>query len=257
MEFAGNLNLTGILQATGSDNHYVCGTLTTDELSVVGIVSASSFCGDGSNLSGISGYTDTDTLNYINSVGVYSSSAQIDYDLIPNRITNNNQLINGAGYTDCVGTVTGTGTSGYVPKWNGTTSQANSLIYDDGTCIGIGTATPAQKLHVVGTIIATGDVGAYYSSDVRLKENLEIIPNSLDKIRQINGYIFDWKDGGEINRPHRDMGIIAQEVQKIAPEVVAERDNGYLAVRYEKMIALLIEGIKELSKEIEELKKDK
>lgn len=104
MEFAGNLNLTGILQATGSDNHYVCGTLTTDELSVVGIVSASAFCGDGSNLSGI---------------------------------------------------VTGTGTSGYVPKWSGTTSQSDSLIYDDGTCIGIGITSPGAELHVNGNIIAT------------------------------------------------------------------------------------------------------
>jgi uncharacterized protein YlzI (FlbEa/FlbD family) len=61
-------------------------------------------------------------------------------------------------------------------------------------------------------------------------------------------------EGIHINSGH-DIGIIAQEVERIAPELVITRDNGYKAVKYEKMIALLIEAIKDLSREIESLKK--
>jgi hypothetical protein len=61
-------------------------------------------------------------------------------------------------------------------------------------------------------------------------------------------------EGIHINSGH-DIGVIAQEVERIAPELVITRDNGYKAVKYEKMIALLIEAIKDLSREIDSLKK--
>ena len=120
-------------------------------------------------------------------------------------------------------------------------------------------------LHYGAEIRADGDVVAYYSSDERLKENIEIIPNALSKVQQIRGVTFDWTDeylekqGGEDGYFHRkhDSGVIAQDVEKVLPELVAERPDGTKAVRYEKLVAVLIEAVKELKQEIEELKGEK
>ncbi len=118
-------------------------------------------------------------------------------------------------------------------------------------------------LTVTGDINATKEITAYYSSDARLKENVTTIENALDKLKTLSGVMFDWKDtvinekGGEDGyfvRKH-DTGIIAQDVEKVLPEVVATRDDGFLAVRYEKLAGLIIEAIKELASEVEEIKK--
>ena len=98
-----------------------------------------------------------------------------------------------------------------------------------------------------------GDVTAYASSDERLKNNVSNISSSVEKIKQINGVHFEWSEKQSVHTG-KDVGVIAQEVQKVLPEVVAEREDGYLAVKYEKIIPLLIEAIKDQQKEIEELK---
>jgi hypothetical protein len=113
-----------------------------------------------------------------------------------------------------------------------------------------------------GTINATGDITAFSTSDIRLKENIKPLNAALEKVNKITGIEYDWTKeyieahGGEnkyLLRKH-DVGVIAQELQAVLPEVVAERENGYLAVKYEKIIPLLIEAIKELSQEVQELK---
>tara|TARA_Y100001937_G_scaffold23405_1_gene33389 strand:- start:1019 stop:3055 length:2037 start_codon:yes stop_codon:yes gene_type:complete len=106
-----------------------------------------------------------------------------------------------------------------------------------------------SNFSVSGDISATGDVIAFSSSDESLKENVVVIPNALDKVKVMRGVMFDWKDG----KGH-DTGVIAQDVQEVLPEVVKEREDGTLGVRYEKMIGVLIEAVKELSAELEELK---
>jgi hypothetical protein len=117
--------------------------------------------------------------------------------------------------------------------------------------IGIGTAPSGA----VGSILATNDVVAFASSDERLKENIVVIPQALEKIEAIGGYEYDWIAGNEeihINHGH-DLGVIAQEVEKVLPELVTTRDNGYLAVKYDKLTAVLIEAVKELSARVKEL----
>jgi len=116
--------------------------------------------------------------------------------------------------------------------------------------LGVGTNTPTT----VGLIRATNDVIAFYGSDERLKTNVEPIRGSLDKLSQINGYEFDWIEmkGIHENEGH-DIGVIAQEIEKVLPEIVTTRDNGYKAVKYEKLVALLIETNKELLKQIENI----
>jgi hypothetical protein len=116
--------------------------------------------------------------------------------------------------------------------------------------LGVGTAAPVTA----GLIRATNDVIAYYASDERLKENFENIPNSLDILKQINGYSFDWvpMEGIHENEGH-DIGVKAQEIEAVLPEIVTTRENGYKAVKYDRLVALLIETNKELLNRIEAL----
>jgi len=119
------------------------------------------------------------------------------------------------------------------------------------SAIGVGTAPSGA----VGSILATNDVVAFASSDERLKENIEVIPNAVEKIQQMKGVSFDWVPMEEIHvHQGHDIGVIAQDIEKVFPEVVTTRENGYKAVKYEKLISVLIEGIKELKSEIDDLK---
>ena len=104
-------------------------------------------------------------------------------------------------------------------------------------------------------IEASGDVIAFGSSDERLKDNIQPITEPLWKVSQIGGYTFDWNDKQDTYEGH-DVGVVAQEIHKVLPEVVAERSNGYLGVKYEKIVPLLIESIKELNKKIEHIEKN-
>ena len=124
----------------------------------------------------------------------------------------------------------------------------------------LGIGTPASG--TTGEIRATNEVTAYYSSDERLKENIKEIGAALYKLRKVRGVMFDWKDeviekrGGEDKyfvRKH-DTGVIAQEIEQILPEVVAVREDGYKAVRYEKLAGIIIQAINELADDVEEIK---
>ena len=101
-------------------------------------------------------------------------------------------------------------------------------------------------------IEASGDVIAFGSSDERLKDNITPIGSAIDKLNTIGGYEFDWNNSSE--HSGHDVGVIAQEIEKVLPEVVVTRGNGYKAVRYEKIVALLIQAIKEQQSQIDDLK---
>ena len=103
-----------------------------------------------------------------------------------------------------------------------------------------------------GSVEVSGDVTAFSTSDERLKDNVTPIGGAIDKINQIGGYEFDWNNSSE--HSGHDVGVIAQEIEKVLPEVVVDRDTGYKAVRYEKIVALLIQAIKEQQLQIDELK---
>ena len=107
-----------------------------------------------------------------------------------------------------------------------------------------------------GRIDASNDVVAYSTSDIRLKDNIKTIDKALDKVNSIQGIEFDWIEKEEVhgNSGH-DIGVIAQEIEKVLPDVVTTRDSGYKAVKYEKIVPLLIEAIKELTNEVSELKR--
>ena len=116
------------------------------------------------------------------------------------------------------------------------------------------------QIHASGDIKSDGDVIAA-ASDERLKNIVGNIQNALDKVRSINGVEFTWNDlGAEImenrNTTTKEVGVIAQEVQRVLPEVIAQApaNNEYMTVRYERLTALLIEAIKELAEEVDNLK---
>ena len=126
--------------------------------------------------------------------------------------------------------------------------------------VGINTTSPSVKLEVAGdisgsTIRASGDVIAFNSSDERYKDNIQPISSPLSKVNKIGGYEFDWNDKQDVYEGH-DIGVIAQEVQKVLPEVVGEKSDGYLGVKYEKIVPLLIESIKDLSKKTKKLERE-
>jgi hypothetical protein len=105
-----------------------------------------------------------------------------------------------------------------------------------------------------GEIIATNDITAFHSSDKRLKTNIQTIQDPLTKLQKIGGYTFDWIPiQGIHSNTGNDVGVIAQEIEEILPEVTTTRDNGYKAVRYEKLTPLLIECIKSQQSQIDEL----
>ena len=137
-------------------------------------------------------------------------------------------------------------TSSYVTTLNQSVTITGSL--------GVGTTGSA----IVGRIDASNDVVAFATSDRALKENLKPIANALYKLDNIQGYTFDWKDDENLVAVHgfrgHDIGVIAQEIEEILPEVVITRDSGYKAVKYEKIVPFLIQCIKELKDEINELK---
>ena len=107
-----------------------------------------------------------------------------------------------------------------------------------------------------GTLTVVGDVVAYGTpSDKNYKENIKPIESALDKAMKLQGVTFDWKKSDSILDIKEDIGFIAQDVQKVLPELVRENENGKLSLRHQGITPVLLEAIKELKAEIEELKK--
>ena len=195
-----------------------------------------SFQGDGSNLTGIDSYTVSNSSNnrVITSVDSTSGNAEANLTFDGTTLTIVGNLNTGQGITEV-----------YLMNQNLRTAdspQFNSL--------GVGTAPSG----VAGAILATNDVVAFASSDERLKENLEPIGSAIEKVGQLTGYTFDWipMEGIHVHSGH-DVGVIAQEVEKVLPEVVEDRENGYKAVKYEKLTALLIQAVNEQQQTIKDL----
>ena len=123
--------------------------------------------------------------------------------------------------------------------------------------LGIGTTAPVQALHVVGSIVATGNITAYYS-DERLKDLKGTIPNALDKVNQLNGYYYTPNETAQslgVDNKGIEVGISAQEVEAVLPEIVTKSAIGddYKTVWYEKLTPLLIEAVKELTEKVDKL----
>ena len=142
----------------------------------------------------------------------------------------------------------------------GDTSPSQKLFVNGNTKINTALGVGVNPSSTSGRIDASNDVVAFSTSDERLKKYIKNIKNPLEKISKINGVTFEWKKTDEKMKKEvhsfegHDVGVLAQELEEVLPEVVATRDNGYKAVKYEKIVPLLIEAIKEQQKQIDELK---
>ena len=180
--------------------------------------------------------------------GTFSNSEDVNIVLVKNGST---------GPTGPQGAQGTTGTKGQ--KGAGTTianDTNNRVVTADGSGGLNGEANltfNGSTLSVTGNINATSDIIAFHSSDQRLKDNIIPIDNPIEKVKQISGVEFDWNDKQDFHTGH-DIGVIAQEIEEVLPDIVRLNDKGFKQVRYEKIIALLIEAIKEQQKELEELK---
>jgi len=142
----------------------------------------------------------------------------------------------------------------------GTLSLENIIASNDLQADSLGVGTPASG--VSGEIRATNQITSFYSSDINLKENIKNITDPLQKVKLLNGVTFDWTEdyivthGGEDGYFVRknDIGLIAQEVEAVLPEIVGTNSEGYKAIKYDRIVALLVEVVKELSKKIDNLK---
>ncbi len=158
-----------------------------------------------------------------------------------------NGLILDSLSTDGAGHVYLGSASSYTDYLHFYTNGTERMFINSSGNVGIGTTDPSQKLDVVGNIEATA---FYYSSDITLKDNITPLTSQLDKVTQLQGVSFNWKENGR-----EDIGVIAQDIEKIYPELVATDSKGIKSVQYGNLVAPLIEAIKEQQIQIEFQKK--
>ena len=116
-------------------------------------------------------------------------------------------------------------------------------------------SSPNNVITITGDLAVSGDITAFSTSDSALKDNVTAIPNALDKVKAITGNTFTWKGyRDQYPEGEQDTGVIAQEIEALGlPGITTTRDSGYKAVRYEKIVPILIEAIKELSAKVDAL----
>ncbi len=228
----GNLNVNSAL--TSNNSSYLGGTVSSSyalkaDVHYIGTTSIALNRGSASQT--------------LTGVSIDGTAAGVPWTGVTGRPTAVSAFTNDSGYITSSGTAT---------NFSSTTqnSQFNS--------IGVGTAASGTA----GEIRANNNITAYYTSDAIFKENVKPIENALEKIMLVDGVEFDWtqqfmdarggEDGYFIRR--HDVGVIAQNIEKVLPEVVATKDDGTKAVKYDRIVSLLIEAIKDLKKELDELK---
>ena len=134
--------------------------------------------------------------------------------------------------------------------------ETNGITIKENGFVGMGTTTPTTRLYVNGDITANSVSG---TSDFRFKTNIRPVTNALDKVKALQGVYFNWN---QLAFPEKEfgnqdeLGFIAQDVEKIVPEIVTKdkTKEEYRSVKYDKVVALLVEAIKEQQKQIESLK---
>ena len=155
--------------------------------------------------------------------------------------------------TPSSGGITGSGSTNYISKWNGSGSQGNSIIYDNGTNVGIGNTTPGFKLQVSGDAYA---VSWQSGSDSRFKKNVSELGNILPSVMNLRPVSFDWDQERFPERNFSDKteyGFIAQEVEKEFPYLVRTDSEGYKSLMYDRFSTILLQAIKEQQNEISNL----
>jgi hypothetical protein len=199
-----------------------------------------------------SGTITTSTADTATAATHYFVEIASDGVIRPKTLANVTTEIVTTAAVDAAGAVMNSGNESIsgIKTFSNSTASTNSTT---------GSVVITGGLGVSGAINAGGDITAFATSDNRFKTNIENIPDALAKVSQLNGVTYNWNElANKVENKDitiREVGIIAQQVNDVLPEVVSVRDNGYMAVRYEKLVPLLIEAIKELQAKVEELEK--
>ena len=246
----GNARVTGILTVgsssitlNGSTNVINVGTgltLSSSGINVTGVITATSFVGNGSGLTGIANTANivstaitTGILNVGTGITVNASGINVTGVVTATSFFGNGSGLTGAGSTVFDDTTTN---QEFFPLFTATTS---------GTITASGIST--SKLTYNPSTGAMTAVDFNSTSDINLKENIHTVGNALEITEQLRGVSFDWKETGRSS-----YGVIAQELEEVLPELVKQGD--VKSVNYNGIIGVLIEAIKELKKEVEDLK---
>lgn len=131
-----------------------------------------------------------------------------------------------------------------------TTNATRYPIFANGTSGAVVEQVSSTKLFFNPSTGLLTSTDYNSSSDKRLKKNIKTVESALDKVIALRGVTFDWKEGGA-----KAIGLIAQEAEKVIPEIVSQDDNGYLGIKYNNLIGVLVEAIKEQQDQINTLKK--
>jgi hypothetical protein len=238
VDTTGSIISTISTNANGSQN-FTNGIIVTG--SIVGSIAATNGVVSGSSQITFSGISSLPTL--------VSGSSQITFSGIsslPTLVSGSSQITYASissipsGIVSGSSQVTLSSTTGYGSILNQAVLTTSSPTF--------------AGLTINGAITATGDITAYYTSDKRHKNNIQTIPNALEKVTKLNGVTWEWNDDvHEVTKSTPKTGLIAQEVQEVLPEVVKTRDDGFLALDYSKMMGLMVEAIKEQQKQIDSL----
>lgn len=170
-------------------------------------------------------------------------------DVVGGMVTGNTENLISVIYQDVDGTLDFTVSSNLALY-----STANVITFSNGTAStnkDTGGVVMQGGLGVEGTINAGGDIVAFSSSDIRLKDNMNRIKNPMKMLRALNGYSFKWNRNQDLYHG-KDIGLSAQEVEKVIPSAVRESTSGYKQVNYEKVIPVLLEAIKQQDEKLED-----
>mgnify|MGYP003664061144 FL=1 len=232
-------------------NDSFSGTLSgAGSINITGTVTAASFTGSGAGLTGISA-DNANTLDGIDSTGFL-------------RLANGGTVVGTSQFQSNLGTTSGTLSSPPLQVYSTSTnsafmsfhrggSYAVNMGLDSDNVLRIGGWSAAAnrfQLSMAGNLTLAGEVTAY--SDSRLKDNIELVTDALGKIIALRGVTFTRNDQDDTERRH--MGVIAQEVETVMPELVRTDSAGIKTVNYGAMAGAFIEAIKEQQSQIDELK---
>ena len=278
-----NVNISGILSV--SNVEYITSNITiynseviNSNLTVLNIITSSTLSNTGnmysstfSNLSGLSTSSIVST-TLSNTGGLSTGALAVASNISFSNSTGTSTIYSvganlGVGksnpaYTlDVIGNINFTGaltSNGVAFSGGGSSPWSNwncNVFVGASSNVGIGMSNPGYTLQVGGTIYASGDITAF--SDARYKTNIVQISNSLDTVCRMNGYYYNRTDYESVNqdKDKKHIGFLAQEVMEVVPEIV-EHDvvNDHYSVKYGNTVALLVEAIKEMRKEMNDLK---
>lgn len=267
---------TGLLRRTGPDtwsldgNSYLTGISYSQVISALGFTPYNSTNPNGytSNTGTVVSVSGTGTVSGLTLSGTVTSSGSLT--LGGTLALTSLQITQALGYTPYnstnpngynTGTVNSVGISSAIGLSIGSSPVTTSGVISIGATtdnvqigsLGVGRTAPGAGLQ--GYIYASGDIVGFSSSDIRLKKDIFILENATELLSKLRGvsYVWDPQSFDIHGYTGKDYGVIAQDVEKVFPEMVQHRENGYMAVRYEKLIGVLVAAINEQNKRIKDL----